>query len=38
MDDLIFKFLMVFVGLALCFLLVIALLWGSDKDDDDGMA
>lgn len=40
MDDLILKFLMVLVGLALCFLLVIALLWGSDKDDDDfsGMA
>lgn len=38
MDDLIFKFLMMLVGLAFCFLLVIALLWGSDKDDDDGMA
>lgn len=40
MDDLIFKFLMVLLGLAFCFLLVIALLWGSDKDDDDfgGMA
>lgn len=40
MDDLIFKFLMVLLGLALCFLLVIALLWGRDKDDDDfgGMA
>lgn len=40
MDDLIFEFLMVLLGLVLCFLLVIALLLGSDKDDDDfdGMA
>lgn len=40
MDDLILKFLMVLSGLArlaLYFLLVIALLWGSD-DDFDGMA
>jgi len=38
MDDLILKFLMVLSGLArlaLYFLLVIALLRGSDKDDDD---
>ena len=37
MDDLILKFLIVLLGLVLCFLLVIALLWGSD-DDFDGMA
>ena len=40
MDDLIFEFLMVLSGLArlaLYFLLVVALLWGSD-DDFDGMA